>query len=683
MLLQPQDPISSIPGIGTKYQQLLQNLDIHTIHDLLHHYPTRYEDWSQQSPLSQVQPGEKITVQAQLVSITNIITKTGKKIQKAVVSDSQSTLQVIWFNQTYLLTSLRPGTWLSLSGKIDKFGPQLSFISPRFEKIIPPSSQDNPSPTLHTGKLIAIYPETAGLSSNWLRAKIKYILDNIPSLPDWRDNLHQTSIPKQLTYHQALHAIHFPQSTDDYIAAQTRLGDDELIAMHIESLMQRQSWQTQSQSYPIKATEKLNKFINSLPFALTHAQSQAIQTITQDLAQIHSANRLIQGDVGSGKTVVAAAAAFLAAKSGYQTAIMAPTEILAHQHYEVFQKLLTPHNIKIALQTGRIKHVKPGQDDPFDVLIGTHALLSDIVNFDKLALVIIDEQHRFGVEQRTKLITKGQTDSFKPHLISMTATPIPRTISLTLYGDLDVTVIDELPPGRLPVETKLVPDTKRASAYNWIRTQTLTNHTQTFIVCPFIEISETQDSVKSAIQEFESLQKIFPDLRLGLLHGSLTGIQKDQVLQDFQNQKLDILVTTPVVEVGVDIPNATVMIIEGAERFGLAQLHQLRGRVGRNSQKSYCFLFTTDPDIHSQRLQALEKTNNGLELAELDLKLRGPGQMYGTSQHGFVNLKLASYSDTPRILRTHQLAAAIFANNELGLLNNSPLMRKIQHIAPN
>jgi len=396
MVFQLTDPINSIPGIGEKYHQLLQNLNINTIYDLLNHYPTRYEDWSQQSPLSQVQPGEKITVQAQLISITNIITKTGKKIQKAQVTDGQSTLQVIWFNQTYLLTSLRAGTWLSLSGKVDKFGPQLSFISPRFEKIIPPSSQDNPSPTLHTGKLIAIYPETAGLSSNWLRAKIKYILDNIAQLPDWRDNLKKTHIPKQLTYHQAIHAIHFPTSIDNYIAAQTRLGDDELISMHFESLLHRQQWQTQSQSYSIQNTQGLNQFIKSLPFTLTQAQNQAIQTITQDLAKNHSANRLIQGDVGSGKTVVAAAAAFLTSKSGYQTAIMAPTEILANQHYEVFQKLLTPHNIAVALQTGRSKHVKTGQDDPFDVLIGTHALLSDIVNFDKLALVIIDEQHRFG-----------------------------------------------------------------------------------------------------------------------------------------------------------------------------------------------------------------------------------------------------------------------------------------------
>lgn len=675
-------PITSVMGIGDKYAQLLANLDIHTVQDLLMHFPARYEDWSQQSSLSQVQPGEKVTVQGQLISLTNIITRNGKKIQKAMISDNLTTLQVIWFNQTFLLTALKLGTWLSLSGKVDKFGSQTALISPRFERIAPPQTSSHLE-TLHTGKLISIYPETAGLSSNWLRAKIKYVLDHLDSLPDWRDLLTHTKLPPDLTFNQAIQAIHFPKHQQDYLSAQSRLADDELISIHLEALLHRQQWQTSAQSHPIQTTLDLTPFLASLPFKLTAGQQRALDDIVHDLALDKPANRLIQGDVGSGKTVIAAAAVFLATKSGFQTALMAPTEILAQQHYDTFSKFLSPLGIRVALQTGRIKHVKPGADDPFDVLIGTHALLSEIVNFDRLALVIIDEQHRFGVEQRSKLINKGQIANLKPHLISMTATPIPRTIALTLYGDLDITVIDELPPGRQIVDTKVVPAHKRTQAYKWIQSQIDQLHTQAFIVCPFIEVSETNDSVKSAIQEYEALQKIFPQLRLGLLHGGLSGQIKDQVLNSFQTQQLDILVTTPVVEVGVDIPNATVMLIEGAERFGLAQLHQLRGRVGRGNKKSYCFLFTSDPDQSSSRLKSLETSHNGMALAELDLKLRGPGQLYGTAQHGFVNLKLASYSDAARITRTHTLASQIFHNHELSLLNNSYLMRKIQHIAPN
>jgi len=419
-------------------------------------------------------------------------------------------------------------------------------------------------------------------------------------------------------------------------------------------------------------TEKVNELIKTLPFELTNAQKRSVNEILNDLSSQKPMNRLLEGEVGSGKTVVGAIAMYVAFLNGFQSAFMAPTEILANQHYETIKKLLEPLGVKVSLQTGSIKNYelrikKKDHDSGFrihdsSVIVGTHALVYKKIKFAKLGLVIIDEQQRFGVEQRTTIKEKGQN----VHLLTMTATPIPRTVALTMYGDLDLSVLDEMPIGRKLVKTWLVPPEKRNGAYTWIEKQILKNKDQVFIVCPFIEESETMLTVKAATKEFERLQKeVFPNLKLGLLHGKIKSDEKNKILKDFRGQKIDILVSTPVVEVGIDIPNATIMLIEEADRFGLAQLHQLRGRVGRSDKQSYCLLFTSSKNETTiERLKALETIYSGAQLAELDLKLRGPGQIYGTSQHGRQVLKVASFSDFALIDKTKKEAEKIFPELE-------------------
>lgn len=675
-----EDPIGLVSGVGEKYQKLLQKLDIYTIKDLLLHIPFRYEDWSQQSSIQDLQIDSKVTISAQIHSIELIHTKTNKKIIKATVQDQSNQLTIIWYNQIYLLKTLKPGTHVNLSGKVSYFGNKIALISPQYELIHPNSDAQT-----HTGRLIGIYPETAGISSKWLRAKIKYLLPKT-TFADWQTEQINQIIPTlqhDLSLNDAINLIHFPNNYDDISKSQLRLARDELISMHLSALQRRSQWHNRQPSPKISHTKKiLNRFTNSLPFKLTDSQNQAISQLSTKINQDIALNCLLHGDVGSGKTVVSASCIYLTSMAGYQTAFMAPTEILAQQHYSTLKTLLEPHNIKVALQTGSSKYVKPNQDLPFDVLVGTHALLSDIVNFDKLGLIIIDEQHRFGVEQRSKLISKAN-NNYSPHILSMTATPIPRTITLTLYGDLDVISLTDLPRGRQPIKTWVVPETKRASSYEWIKTQIDNLNSQIFIICPFIEPSESQQSIKSAIKEYELLKSIFPNHRLELLHGKLKSSQKNLILTQFQQHQIDILVTTPVVEVGVDIPGATIIVIEASERFGLAQLHQLRGRVGRNNKPSYCLLFTNTN--HSTRLQAMESINNGLELAELDLKLRGPGDLYGTAQHGFSEFKFADPNNLELINKTHQIASILFSNKHLipDTLNILLQMRKIHQVINN
>ncbi len=674
-------PIKEIFGVGDTYAKRLKKLHIHTVKDLLYHKPARYEDWSTISLISQIQAGEKITVQGQITNFQPLITKNRKHLQVATITDRTASLKVVWFNQRYLLRVIKPGQWYSLAGKADIFNHELCLVSPEFEQL-----KTSKPTTIHTGRLIPIYPETAGVSSKWLRAKIHYLLERILPVPDWAD--YYPLKPKPLPLTEALSQLHFPDTFDLAHQAQHRLAHDELLLLHLETQHRRATWRQILVTRPLNFTSsQIKKFTIQLPFTLTKAQQQATKEILHDLQQPQPMNRLLEGDVGSGKTVVAAIAAYIASLNHTQTAIMAPTEILAQQHFQTISNLMQPFNLQVVLQTGRKKYIKKGKDKPFDIIIGTHALLSDIVNFDKLGLVVIDEQHRFGVHQRAQLIHK----SHAPHTLSMTATPIPRTIALTLYGDLDISILDELPPGRIPIKTWLVPEHKRASAYDWIKTQlSAINHQlsakpQAFIVCPFIEPSETLTTVKAAKEEFDHLKHIFSNFQLDLLHGRLKGKHKDEVIEKFATGRTQILVTTPVVEVGVDIPQATIMIIEAADRFGLAQLHQLRGRIGRAGQQAYCLLFTeSDSALTRKRLKALEKTTSGLELAELDLKLRGPGQLYGTSQHGFIDLKFASYIDHQLISQTKQLAYQLYPQlKKYPLLNSQLQQRTIQPVEPN
>ena len=602
---------------------------------MLHHIPHRYLDFSRNIPIARAQIGEVVTIKGELLSLKNQYTKSAKKIQIGEITDSSGKITVAWFNQPFLTRTLYPGEMVALAGKVDWFGRKKALIAPEYEKLKPGTEP------IHTGKLIPIYPETSGISSKWLRNRIKYVFPEIQTelqeyLPE--DILEKLDLEN---FDQSLASVHFPQNERDIERGKKRLAFNELLLMQLISRERKLNWEENHSVYDLKIDKKLvEEFINSLVFKLTKSQLNAVDEISKDLVKASPMNRLLEGDVGSGKTVVAAFSAFIAFANGYQTVIMAPTQILAQQHYETLSRLFEPFKARIGLVTSAETKLDVGR---IDLFIGTHALIHQKIPFDKVALAVIDEQHRFGVEQRAHLTKIVGKKRFAPHVLTMTATPIPRTIALSLYGDLDLSTLDELPPGRIPVTTWVVPPVKRGGAYKWIREQIAKNKTQVFVVCPLIEESdkETMLNVKSATKEFENLKSIFPELKLGLIHGRLKAAEKNKVLNEFKKGEIDILVSTPVIEVGIDVPNASVMLIEGAERFGLAQLHQLRGRVGRGNQKSYCLLFTESKSVEAlTRLSAMEKQASGFELAELDLRLRGPGKYSGLDSTVFLNSRL-------------------------------------------
>ncbi len=660
-------PVEKLFMVGPTYARRLKRLEIETAEDLLYHFPFRYIDYSLVSPIRKIQPSEIVTVKAQVLSIKNEYTSRGKKIQKARIGDQSGEIEAVWFNQPFLIKTIRPGMKISLSGKADWFGRKIVLISPEYE------IQKNPSAsrkTIHTGRLVPVYHETSGISSKWLRSRIAPLLKQV--LPEIEDFLPSKTRKNNnlIDLSMAIEQIHFPKTHQEAKIAQNRLAFDELFLIQLASLMRKKEWEKKKLAYKFFVNQKeVLNFLHQLPFELTRAQKRVTREILVDLKKEQPMNRLLEGDVGSGKTVVAALAIYIAHLNGVQSALMAPTEILASQHYCTLEQLLKPLGVQVELLTGSQRR----KTQKFDLIIGTHALIHKRAKFTKLGLAVIDEQHRFGVEQRAKLIKKGEA----PHILTMTATPIPRTIALALYGDLDLSLIDELPPGRQQVKTWVVPHQKRESAYQWIREQIKGNENQAFIICPLIEesTSETLQSVKAVTTEFQELQKrIFPDLKLGLLHGRLKSKEKNAVLGKFKDGKLDILVSTPVVEVGIDIPTATIMMVEGADRFGLAQLHQLRGRVGRSSKQSYCLLFTELLGKKIvRRLKALEKTNIGMKLAEMDLELRGPGEIYGTKQHGFLDLKMASFNDLPLIKATKKAASNL--TNQDPNLKKHPLLK--------
>lgn len=647
-------PISSVPLVGKNYARKLKNLGITSVKDLIFHFPRRYQDFSLITDISRVQPGETVTIKGQVVEIKNIYTRGGKKIQTAVVSDGEGKVEVTWFNQPFLVKNLPVGTWVSLSGKISWYGRKKVLVSPEYEKMVN---------GIHTGRLVPVYPETSGVSSKWLRSRIARVLPEV--LPEVEEFLPEQTLRrnKLLFLREALEKIHFPKTLREAEKARERLAFQEMFEVQLRSLTRKKDWKKKRLAHKLDIDqEKVLSFINNLPFTLTSSQKRSVREILKDLAKSWPMNRLLEGDVGSGKTVVAALAAYVSFINGFQTAFMAPTQILALQHYQTLHQTLEALGVKVGLLTGKTEN--------YDVVVGTHALIQKGVNFKSLALAIIDEQHRFGVAQRALLAQKGKGKT--PHVLTMTATPIPRTVALTIYGDLDLSTLDELPAGRQKITTWVVPPQKREAAYNWIRERVKNTDEQAFIVCPLIEESEveTMKSVRAAAAEYKRLSKeVFPDLSLGLLHGRIKGKEKGEIMGKFRQGEHDILVSTPVVEVGIDIPNATVMMVEAAERFGLAQLHQLRGRVGRGPKQSYCLLFTESATARVLvRLRALERTMSGRQLAELDLKLRGPGEVYGTRQHGFPELKVATFSDLELIRKSRNEAEKLFED---------------RHIAPN
>ena len=683
-------PVTVLQGVGPRQAERLAKLGIHTIRDMLYFFPRRYDDYSQLKPINRLEYGEEVTIIAQVWDAGARETRGGGVIFKATLSDGTGFIEATWFNQPYLAGRIKRGQQIVISGKVDEYLGRLCFTSPEWE----PLERE----LLHTARLVPVYPLTAGLSARRLRRLMKRTVDYWSKrLPD-----HLPASVRQeaglMDLETAIAQIHFPDDKDMLERARYRLAFDELFVLQIGLLRQRHLWRS-APGKPLPVNNAtLRNFIHSLPFKLTRAQQRALRQIVADLRSNRPMNRLLQGDVGSGKTVVAAAAMALAVAAGAQAALMAPTEILAEQHYQtisrLFERIPAPKPT-VRLLTGSVtgrerEEIYAGlADGSVGIVVGTHALIQESVQFKELALVVIDEQHRFGVRQRAALRQKGKTKDAKgktkdakggynPHLLVMTATPIPRSLELTLWGHLDVSVIDEMPPGRKPVVTRLLLPTERERAYAFVRSQIEKGH-QAFIICPLVEESEKVEA-KSAVEEYKRLQKhIFPDLRLGLLHGRMKGEEKEATMARFARGELDILVATSVVEVGIDVPNATVMLIEGADRFGLAQLHQFRGRVGRGEHPSYCLLVSDSSSPEAQeRLQAVEATSDGFALAQKDLELRGPGEFLGTRQSGFPDLKLANVTDLRLVEAAREAARRFFETDpELAHPDNRLLAQQV------
>lgn len=694
-------PVRFIPKVGPAMAGKLEKLGIFTVRDFLWYPPFRYNDFSHTSPIGRLRPDEIVTIRGEVTSFVNLLTKSGKKMQVATIEDDSGKIEIIWFNQPYLLSVIRKGTTLNIAGTVQFFIRKLAMMSPDYEIVDPDSTG-----SLHTGRIVPVYPETAGVSSKWLRGRISYLL-GLGLLPD-TDYLPPEITAKHgfMNLTEAVNNLHFPKSPDLARRAKERLSYDELFLLQLIAKKIKKDWETTQKSPVIKfAQSESAKFRSALPFTLTTDQTEAIDKILADLSRPYPMNRLLEGDVGAGKTVVAAAAMYAAYRAGYQSVLMAPTQILAQQHYQSIKTLFDKFSIPVELVTGetnrnklRIRKIEDGKskmetkkqlvnkknpssaiNHPLSILIGTHALLSESAIFNHVGLVIVDEQQRFGVSQRQLLKDKSGGE-ITPHLLTMTATPIPRTIALAIWGNLDISIINQMPVGRQPVKTWVVPEEKRPNAYTWIKNEIRSNQSQAFIVCPLIEDSETLETVKSVKKEYELLKsKIFPEFSVALLHGKLKSGEKTAILSDFRNKKFDILVATPVVEVGIDIPDATIMMIEAADRFGLSQLHQLRGRVGRRQAQSYCLLFTDNNDENViKRLKALETVHSGPQLAEIDLAIRGPGELFGTRQHGLPQMKFASIMNLDLVEMTHQDAVSVLESDP-GLSKFLPLREIVEN----
>jgi len=691
-------PIGEIPRVGPQYQKRLKKLGIKTVRDILFHFPHRYEDFSNVIPISEIRRDEVVSIQGKILDIKNI--RTFRKrivLTQALVRDNTGTVQVIWFNQPYLINTFKKGDVLFLAGKMNQKSGRRYLSAPAYEKISDEFQFKN-SGLIHTGRLVPVYPETEGLSSRWLRFIIKPLLgqlkDEIPDpLPDYLIKKYNF-----LPLKEAIWQIHFPDSLDLAEKAKKRFTFEELFFLSLFILKERMKL-AKEKATPIPFNLELVKdFTGRLPFKLTDDQRKSIWQILKDLEKPRPMNRLLEGDVGSGKTVVAAVAALNTVKAGFQVAFMAPTEILVKQHYQNFNNIFKNYKVKIGLITGKenklrnkkikrkelLEKVKNGK---IDILIGTHALVQKEVKFGKLVLVIIDEQHRFGVEQRAELC---QQKELIPHLLSMTATPIPRTLSLTAYGDLDLSLIKELPKGRKKIITKIISPEKRKEAYDFVKKQ-IKEGRQVFVICPRIEPSIRAEfgtkqgfqnnnlswaEVKAVKEEYERLSKeVFTEFKVAMLHGRMKNEEKEKVMRNFKEGKTDILVSTSVVEVGIDIPNATLMLIEGADKFGLAQLYQFRGRVGRGKEQSFCFLLTDFPiQQTNQRLKALIKYENGFELAERDLEIRGPGDFLGQRQWGMPDIVMNALKDIFLVEETRKEAKEILEKDPG--LKKFPFLRK-------
>ena len=646
-----KDNIISLPGVGYKYGALLSLLGIETIYDLLNYYPSYYKDSSTVGMLADLDKIQKRTVNATLTQLINIRLRNGKFIQKGLLTDGESELNVTWFNQPYLTKTLVPPMELLISGKLSPKSTKPELISPEFE-IVKNDDYEN----IHIGRIVPVYPLTKGITSKWLRVKIKYLVDNVDQIVDLVDQLPVIIREKYmlLDLTDALQKIHFAEMSTDISEARRRLGFDELL--NIQKKLIENSLKIKRQpAYNVNIDEdSITNLKTKLPYSLTPSQETAIKEIHNDIKKPHPMRRLLQGDVGSGKTIVALLGLLPVLENGHQVVILAPTGILAQQHYQSISKLLDK-KYKVSLIT---KETYTERDSQSQLLIGTHAILKHKSKLIRnLAMVIIDEQHRFGVEQRRELL-ELKSDNKVPHLLQLTATPIPRTVALTLFGDYQVSKI--YPPSeRKVIRTFLVPEQKRADSYNWIK-DLLNDKGQAFWIFPAIEESEKMQ-IKNLEQSYPVIEKLFNNFQSDVIHGKIKADIKDKKIEQFAEGKTQILVSTTVVEVGIDIPGANLIIIESAERFGLAQLHQLRGRVGRKNQEAWCLLYYNESKEEVRnRLDFFAKNTDGIKIAEYDLDRRGPGEVYGVQQSGLPNLKIARFSNLEQLKQVQEAAEILY-----------------------
>lgn len=669
--------IQYLKGVGPARVEVLNRLGLYTVNDLITYFPREYEDRGAYKKICELIDGETAAFKATIISnVTETRVRRNMSIYKTAARDDTGTILLTWFNQPYIRNQIKMGHEYSFYGKVK------GTILGRYEMQSPIYEEANKSK--NTGKIIPIYPLTSGITQNVLRGIIENAVKEIDGtyaevLPEWI--IVQNSL---CDINWAIKHIHFPEKLQDFQKARYRIAFEELLTMQLGLLLFKDKGKTDTEGISFDKDDNIDDFINSLPYKLTNAQFKVWKEIDADMRSNTSMNRLIQGDVGSGKTVVATMAMYKAVKNGYQSALMAPTSILAKQHFDGIKKMLEPFNIKVELLTGDttkknktliLEALKNGE---IDVIIGTHALIEENVEFKNIGLVITDEQHRFGVRQRGILSSKGS----KTDTLVMTATPIPRTLALILYGDLDISIIDELPPGRQKIDTFAVRRNMEERVNNFIKKE-INSGRQAYIVCPLVEESENMEGVKSVTEQLDYYKNIFKDYKVEMLHGKMKAKEKDEIMSRFKNAEIDILISTTVIEVGVDVPNSTIMVIENAERFGLAQLHQLRGRVGRGIHKSYCILkYDSNSDIVRQRMDIMTKSNDGFVISEKDLELRGPGDFFGTKQHGIPEFKVANlFTDVPILKKAQSVANIILEDDpDLKLRENQGLKWAINNL---